>query len=112
MDHVAPLPKSRKLKLIDKFRRISKNLGRLFCEAPEIHGRLAQLGERRVRNAEVEGSNPLPSTKAAQQRGKRPIGWPSCSYNSPYQINGRLAQWESACFTRKRSLVQSQQRPL
>ena len=26
--------------------------------------------------------------------------------------NGRLAQWESACFTRKRSLVQSQQRPL
>jgi hypothetical protein len=25
-------------------------------------GRLAQLGERRVRNAEVEGSNPLPST--------------------------------------------------
>jgi len=25
------------------------------------HGRLAQLGERRVRNAEVEGSNPLPS---------------------------------------------------
>jgi hypothetical protein len=28
-----------------------------------VHGRLAQLGERRVRNAEVEGSNPLPSTK-------------------------------------------------
>lgn len=27
-------------------------------------GRLAQLGERRVRNAEVEGSNPLPSTIA------------------------------------------------
>jgi hypothetical protein len=27
------------------------------------YGRLAQLGERRVRNAEVEGSNPLPSTK-------------------------------------------------
>jgi hypothetical protein len=26
-------------------------------------GRLAQLGERRVRNAEVEGSNPLPSTR-------------------------------------------------
>ena len=26
-------------------------------------GGLAQLGERRVRNAEVEGSNPLPSTK-------------------------------------------------
>jgi hypothetical protein len=25
-------------------------------------GRLAQLGERRVRNAEAEGSNPLPST--------------------------------------------------
>lgn len=25
-------------------------------------GGLAQLGERRVRNAEVEGSNPLPST--------------------------------------------------
>ena len=25
-------------------------------------GRLAQLGERRVRNAEVEGSSPLPST--------------------------------------------------
>jgi hypothetical protein len=28
------------------------------------YGRLAQLGERRVRNAEVEGSNPLPSTMA------------------------------------------------
>ena len=27
------------------------------------HGGLAQLGERRVRNAEVGGSNPLPSTK-------------------------------------------------
>jgi hypothetical protein len=26
-----------------------------------LSGRLAQLGERRVRNAEVEGSNPLPS---------------------------------------------------
>ena len=26
-------------------------------------GGLAQLGERRVRNAEVEGSNPLPSTR-------------------------------------------------
>ena len=26
------------------------------------HGGLAQLGERGVRNAEVEGSNPLPST--------------------------------------------------
>ena len=25
-------------------------------------GRLAQLGERHVRNVEVEGSNPLPST--------------------------------------------------
>ena len=25
-------------------------------------GRLAQLGERGVRNAEAEGSNPLPST--------------------------------------------------
>jgi hypothetical protein len=30
------------------------------------HGRLAQLGERRVRNAEVEGSNPLPSTTACR----------------------------------------------
>jgi hypothetical protein len=28
-------------------------------------GRLAQLGERRVRNAEVAGSSPAPSTKIA-----------------------------------------------
>ncbi len=27
-----------------------------------MRGRLAQLGERSVRNAEVGGSNPLPST--------------------------------------------------
>ena len=27
-------------------------------------GRLAQLGERGVRNAEAEGSNPLPSTSS------------------------------------------------
>ena len=62
------------------------------------HGRLAQLGERRVRNAEVEGSNPLPSTTKPSK--------------NPPKKDGRLAQWESACFTRKRSLVQSQQRPL
>jgi hypothetical protein len=29
---------------------------------PRVYGGLAQLGERGVRNAEVEGSNPLPST--------------------------------------------------
>src|SRR6266540_3842611 len=62
-----------------------------------VYGRLAQLGERRVRNAEAEGSNPLPSTTIF-------------SKNST-SSNGRLAQWKSACFTRKRSLVQSQQRP-
>ena len=62
-----------------------------------MHGRLAQLGERRVRNAEVEGSNPLPSTNKPSK--------------NPPKKDGRLAQWESACFTRKRSLVQSQQRP-
>ena len=37
-------------------------------------GRLAQLGERRVRNAEVEGSNPLLSTKGSQTDGKRMSG--------------------------------------
>jgi hypothetical protein len=31
-------------------------------EAVKPRGRLAQLGERHVRNVEVEGSNPLPST--------------------------------------------------
>jgi hypothetical protein len=34
--------------------------------SPRNHDRmggLAQLGERRVRNAEAEGSNPLPSTR-------------------------------------------------
>lgn len=34
----------------------------------EVDGGLAQLGERRVRNAEVEGSNPLPSTKRCGTR--------------------------------------------
>ncbi len=33
----------------------------------EKDGGLAQLGERRVRNAEVEGSNPLPSTRAIRR---------------------------------------------
>ena len=33
-----------------------------ICECRAAGG-LAQLGERRVRNAEVEGSNPLPSTR-------------------------------------------------
>ena len=30
-----------------------------------LQGRLAQLGERGVRNAEVVGSNPMPSTNAS-----------------------------------------------
>ena len=33
-------------------------------------GRLAQLGERRVRNAEVEGSNPLSSTSPQARRSE------------------------------------------
>ena len=33
-----------------------------------IDGRLAQLGERRVRNAEAEGSNPLPSTNQQHRK--------------------------------------------
>ena len=32
-----------------------------------LQGRLAQLGERGVRNAEVEGSSPLPSTTLPYQ---------------------------------------------
>jgi hypothetical protein len=76
-----------------------------------MHGRLAQLGERRVRNAEVEGSNPLPSTKASTG-SRTPLEILLKHYRlvAP-QKRGRLAQRESACFTRKRSLVQSQQRP-
>ncbi len=35
-------------------------------------GRLAQLGERGVRNAEAEGSNPLPST--SNSYGKTEVG--------------------------------------
>src|SRR5882672_11093029 len=33
---------------------------------PAGSGRIAQLGEHRVRNAGVEGSNPFPSTKSSQ----------------------------------------------
>ncbi len=32
-------------------------------EVLHLHGRVAQLGERGVRNAEVEGSNPFASTR-------------------------------------------------
>ena len=35
----------------------------LTCSSPTI-GRVAQLGERGVRNAEVEGSNPFASTNS------------------------------------------------
>ena len=35
-----------------------------------ICGRLAQLGERRVRNAEVRGSIPLPSTNLLQRTAR------------------------------------------
>jgi hypothetical protein len=65
-----------------------------------MHGRLAQLGERRVRNAEVEGSNPLPSTKASSG-SRTPLEILLKHYHlvSP-QKGGRLAQRESACFTR------------
>ena len=40
----------------------------LVCQSQVVlFGRLAQLGERRVRNAEVAGSSPVPSTKQFQQ---------------------------------------------
>ena len=35
----------------------------LYFQGPLMYGRVAQLGERGVRNAEVEGSNPFASTK-------------------------------------------------
>ena len=35
----------------------------LYFKGRISHGRVAQLGERGVRNAEVEGSNPFASTK-------------------------------------------------
>ena len=35
-----------------------------IAQATQPDGGLAQLGERRVRNAEAEGSNPLPSTRS------------------------------------------------
>ncbi len=38
-------------------------------------GGLAQLGERGVRNAEVEGSNPLPSTITTSRRRSRRAPW-------------------------------------
>ena len=44
------------------------------------------------------------------QRGGR--GFESLTVHEFRVAKGRLAQWKSACFTRKRSLVQSQQRPL
>ena len=48
--------------LFDRPRAIGDNF-RSFGPRDRRSGRLAQLGERRVRNAEAEGSNPLPSTK-------------------------------------------------
>ena len=36
----------------------------IFPRCHLLHGRVAQLGERGVRNAEVEGSNPFASTKS------------------------------------------------
>jgi hypothetical protein len=35
---------------------------------PDAHGAVAQLGERRVRNAEVRGSIPLGSTNTGRPR--------------------------------------------
>ena len=43
-----------------------------FCLILQKLGRLAQLGERRVRNAEAEGSNPLPSTKGQEKPRRKP----------------------------------------
>ena len=39
------------------------NPRRTLLKSPRLGGRLAQLGERIVRNDEAGGSNPLPSTK-------------------------------------------------
>ena len=39
------------------------NPGRALLKSRQVCGRLAQLGERIVRNDEAGGSNPLPSTK-------------------------------------------------
>jgi hypothetical protein len=36
--------------------------GVLYFQGLQVRGRVAQLGERGVRNAEVEGSNPFAST--------------------------------------------------
>ena len=43
----------------------------------ERFGRLAQLGERRVRNAEVAGSSPAPSTRISifYRRGIQGLRW-------------------------------------
>lgn len=62
---------------------LSKLSGFAGRKGPQSLGRLAQLGERRVRNAEVEGSNPLPSTTA-----RRPLQSQKSSTDM-----GRLAQW-------------------
>ncbi len=43
-------------------------------EGSPVAGRLAQLGERRVRNAEVEGSSPLPSTTLRRVCLPRKVG--------------------------------------
>ena len=44
-------------------------IGRDIAQAEQPDGGLAQLGERRVRNAEAEGSNPLPSTRRVWSSG-------------------------------------------
>ena len=44
----------------------------------QSQGPVAQLGERRVRNAEVEGSNPFGSTNV-----QRLHTYPACTYTYP-----------------------------
>ena len=57
--------------------QVNGNLGTggWFRKAVQVRGGLAQLGERRVRNAEVEGSNPLPSTRRVAWLSVLPSAW-------------------------------------
>jgi hypothetical protein len=54
----------------------------------EVGGRLAQLGERIVRNDEAGGSNPLPSTNSLTSAGTKIFGQVtvavSCLWKPPF----------------------------
>ena len=75
------------------------------CTNSTKHGAVAQLGERCVRNAEVEGSIPFRSTNPANGRKYRPFFYAKAVRRSsvshmPWRDAPRSTQWAFLVGTR------------